>query len=77
MIFNTKGNIDSLTTKILNTALDRFNILAEQNIDIPEFYLILNQNDSTDAQKSQSDYHKLKKYLPPQNAYSLPQAYEL
>ena len=65
VIINTKGNIDSLTTKILNTALDRFNILAEQNIDIPEFYLILNQNNSIDAKTSQSDIHKLQKYLPP------------
>ena len=77
VIINTKGNIDSLTTKILNTSLDRFDTLAEQNIAIPEFYLILNQNNSTDAQTSQSDIHKLQKYLPPQNAYSLTQAYEL
>jgi hypothetical protein len=35
VIINTKGNIDALTTKILNTSLDRFDTLAEQNIAIP------------------------------------------
>lgn len=60
VIINTKGNIDIESSKILKSSMERFSALTEENLEWPEVYLILNQNNNSNINTSKADINKLR-----------------
>lgn len=76
MIINTKGNLDNESVKIIKSAIERFKALTEENLEMPEIFLVLNQCASGSNQTSEGDINKLSEIFPNKNAKTFTQAYD-